>query len=248
MSRRKLVAGNRKMNGSLADLAMIETLNKHFDGKTPVETVMCVPSLYLMKFTDEKNFFKTGAQNCHHEEKGAFTGDLSALMLQEVGVKYVIVGHSERRAAYQESNTLVASKAQAALKAEITPIICIGETEEIYQSGQSAAHVTAQALESLPEDFSGENCVIAYEPIWAIGTGRIPTEEEIAAMSGAIRKATEAKHGPEKAAQLRILYGGSVTDKNAAIIARLADTDGVLVGGACLKAENFIPIIEGFSF
>lgn len=242
-----LVAGNRKMNGLSDFLQETDALSARFAGKNTPETAIIPPFPYISALAAKKSFFKIGAQNCHTAEKGAFTGDVSAEMLKDVGAEYVIVGHSERRGGCGETNEIVKSKAEAALRAGLKPIICVGEDEATYRAGEGSDFTAKQTVASLPEGFSPDTCVIAYEPIWAIGTGLTPTEDEINAVCGRVRAATAEKFGAAAAEKTRILYGGSVNDKNAAAIAALSEVNGALVGGACLKNETFIPIIEAFA-
>jgi triosephosphate isomerase len=182
-----------------------------------------------------------GGQDCHADPSGAHTGDVSAEMIADAGGKLVIVGHSERRADHGESDAVVKAKAKAALAAGLTIILCVGETETQRDGGQATSVVGSQLAGSLPEGTTAENCIVAYEPVWAIGTGRTPTGEEIAAMHGHIR-ASLRKHVGEAADRMRLLYGGSVKPSNAAEILALEDVDGALVGGASLKAEDFLAI------
>lgn len=238
MARQQLIAGNWKMNGSRAALAF-------FDEVAPVAAssssaiLICPPAVLIAAAVDAVGASKIsiGGQDCHAEASGAHTGDVSALMLADAGARYVIVGHSERRSDHGETSAQVAAKAKAALAASLTPIICVGESEAERRSGQAEAVVGEQLAGSLP-DGAGADCVIAYEPVWAIGTGLTASVEDIAAMHGFIR--SRLAHGDET----RILYGGSVKPGNAAEIFALADVDGGLIGGASLKASDFAQIIK----
>jgi triosephosphate isomerase len=185
-----------------------------------------------------------GGQDCHAQEKGAHTGDISAWMLKDLGATHVIVGHSERRTDHHEDDDTVRAKAEAALAAGLTPIICIGETEAERDAGQAMAVVSRQFNGSLPEGASGTNVVIAYEPVWAIGTGRTPTAQDVSEVHQRIRAEARGRIG-DGADALLILYGGSVKPTNAAELMAIADVDGALVGGASLKAADFQAIALG---
>ncbi len=232
--RRKVAAGNWKMNGTAADLATVSAIAQAAQGRG-VETLLCLPATLLHPARDLG--LAIGAQDCHAAAKGAHTGDLSAPMLADAGAQFVIVGHSERRANHGETDALVAAKVQAVWAAGLTAILCIGETEAQYRAGETLAVLGAQLAGSLPAGATPANTLIAYEPVWAIGTGLTPTTGEIAATHAFIR-------GRLPDANLSVLYGGSVAPGNAAAIFALADVDGGLVGGASLKPETFIPIID----
>lgn len=184
---------------------------------------------------------KVGAQDCHYEEKGSFTGNVSASMLNKVGCKYVILGHSERRAQQFESDEIVAKKVKAALGKRLTPIICVGESKEVRDQGNHLAFVRNQILHSVPQDAVFETMIIAYEPIWSIGTGVVPSLEQIAEMSDFINGIFEEKFASQSKAQF-MLYGGSVTSLNSKKILQINNVGGLLVGGASLDAEEFIKI------
>ena len=200
------------------------------------EIVICppFPLLHAAHNIMRDSQLHLGAQDCHHEPSGAFTGNVSASLLKEMGCSFVIVGHSERRLHHHENNALIKAKAIAAINNNITPIICIGENLEVRNSGQAISTVIKQLSECLPE--SKSSCVIAYEPIWAIGTGMSATEDNIAEMHKEIRDFVGA--------DIKILYGGSVNAKNAASILTIDNVDGVLVGGASLQADTFLEIIN----
>jgi len=233
-----LIAGNWKMNGLGASAEDVEALIADFDGSAPeaCDVVICPPATLIAGFcssySDEGIEF--GGQDCHPAPSGAHTGDVSAEMLADAGAAYVIVGHSERRADHGETDALVKAKAEAALRAGVTPIICVGETKAERDAGRAEAVVARQLDGSLPA--TRDPIVVAYEPVWAIGTGATPTVADIAAMHGAIR----ARVG----AAVRILYGGSVKPDNAAGILAARDVDGALVGGASLQAADFAAIIR----
>jgi triosephosphate isomerase len=183
-----------------------------------------------------------GAQDCHIAEKGAHTGDISPVMLKNAGCSYVIVGHSERRADHHESDVLVCKKAQAAYQAGLKAVICIGETEAQRDAGQTIAVCASQIAGSVPNEATAANTVIAYEPVWAIGTGKTPTAADVEEVHAAIRQAVAKKLGKAVANRMRLLYGGSVKPSNAAELLSLPDVDGGLIGGASLKASDFMGI------
>ena len=237
---RSLVAGNWKMNGLSASLAELGKLKEALAAAPPpCEVLICPPfTLIAQANWHVKGAFALGGQDCHAKPSGAFTGDVSAEMLKDAGASYVIVGHSERRQYHGECDADVAAKAEAAWRAGLTAIICIGETEGQRQDGDHN-HVCASQIEgSVPLAATAANTVIAYEPVWAIGTGKTPTCADVEAMHAHIRSCLVARLG-EDARQLRILYGGSVKADNAAELLNLAEVNGALVGGASLKAEEF---------
>jgi triosephosphate isomerase (TIM) len=242
-----LVAGNWKMNGlrsSLSEVALIrEAVMAGRAGRA--EVLICPPATLLMAVAAicEGSPLKAGGQDCHAEPWGAFTGDVSAGMLKDAGAAYVILGHSERRTLHHESNAAVRRKAQAALRAGLTPIICIGETLEEREKGQALATVSAQLAGSIPEESLPGGIVLAYEPVWAIGTGLTPAHREIIEMHRFIREKMSQNIAGQRAT-LRILYGGSVKPENAADLLSAADVDGALVGGASLTSASFMEIAE----
>ncbi|SPH17421.1 Triosephosphate isomerase [Defluviimonas aquaemixtae] len=240
---RKLAAGNWKMNGMAASLAEIDALVKAHPSPA-CEVLICPPATLIaqMAWKVGKNPIALGGQDCHSEASGAHTGDISAPMLADAGASYVIVGHSERRADHRETDVDVAAKARAAHAAGLTAVICVGETEAQRDAGETLAIIGAQLAGSLPESATPANSVVAYEPVWAIGTGRTPTLEQIGEVHGFLR-AELAKRFEGTAADMRLLYGGSVKPSNAAEIFAVADVDGALVGGASLKADDFGPIV-----
>jgi triosephosphate isomerase len=237
--RRPLIAGNWKMNGLRGDLGEVGAALAP-PGGGGVEVVFCLPATLIAAAAREHPGV-IGAQDCRAEAAGAFTGDISAPMLADLGCAYVIVGHSERRQAYGEADAAVQAKAAAVLGAGMCPIVCVGETAAERDAGAAERLVTGQLAGSLPEA-AGEDLVVAYEPIWAIGTGRTPTLAEIASMFEAIRQALVGRLRRPEA--VRVLYGGSVKPDNAAAIFALGDVDGALVGGASLKADSFRAIIR----
>jgi triosephosphate isomerase len=241
--RRKLAAGNWKMNGARAALAEVEALL----GLHPapgVEVLLCPPATLIAALAEmrDRHPLAVGAQDCHPEAAGAHTGDLSATLLADAGATHVILGHSERRAGHGETDEDVRAKALAARAAGLTAIICVGETLADREGGRTLDVVGAQADASVPEGATGEDTVLAYEPVWAIGTGLTPTLEQIAEVHDFLRSRLSARLGTE-GAQVRLLYGGSVKPANAAAIFAVPDVDGALVGGASLKAADFSPII-----
>jgi triosephosphate isomerase len=241
---RKLVAGNWKMNGLAASLGELSALKDGLAGAPPpCDVLVCPPATLIAQAAwAVKGAFALGGQDCHFEAKGAFTGDIAAEMLKDAGASYVIVGHSERRQYHRESSADVARKAQAAWRAGLKAIICLGESLEQRKAG-SANHICADQLkESVPDGATAANTVIAYEPVWAIGTGVTPTAADIAAMHAHIRACLMARLG-EGAKTMLILYGGSVNPANADEILALPDVGGALVGGASLKSADFLRII-----
>jgi len=246
MGRRPLIAGNWKMNGLSADgLALARALAARMSAgeAPPCDVLVCPPATVLAAVRGAVGpSIAVGGQDCHAAESGAHTGDIAAAMLRDAGCDFVIVGHSERRADHGESDAIVRAKAAAAHHAGLVAIICVGESAAERDSGQAVGTVIRQLAESLPESATPDNTVIAYEPVWAIGTGRSANPEEVAAMHGHIR-AWLAGHGGA-GARTRILYGGSVKPGNAAALLALDDIDGALVGGASLDAEDFWAIVE----
>ena len=245
---RPLVAGNWKMNGGLAMLKEPRLLAGMLtDVKLQCEVMVCPPAILLH---DIKSIFKgsrimLGGQDCHWEASGAHTGDISAEMLKEAGCTADIAGHSERRANHGETDAAVANKAQAAHRAGLTAIVCIGETLDQRKAGQTLDIVSRQLKGSLPEGASAANTVIAYEPVWAIGTGLTPTLAEVTQVHAHIRNDLATLLG-EDGAGVRILYGGSVKPSNAAELMGAPNVNGALVGGASLKAADFLGIIKAY--
>jgi len=243
MSRRKLVVGNWKMNGLRVQLADIEAIDAIAAGHPAVEVGLCVPATLIAPAAERVKAIFIGAQDCHMKASGAHTGCLSADMVKEAGAGWVIVGHSERRADQHESCADVAAKALAAQQAGMNVILCVGESLQTREADDAISFVLDQVDRSLPDGANADWLSIAYEPIWAIGTGHIPTMDQIAEMHGAIRGRIRALIGGEAAAAMRLLYGGSVSADNAAEIFALEDVDGGLVGGASLTAAKFGPVI-----
>jgi len=246
--RRKVIAGNWKMNMLPNEaMAFIEQLTPLVKD-TENEVILCVPyiDLFYSLLSAQNTNIKIGAQNMHFEESGAYTGEVSGQMLKCIGVEYVIIGHSERRQYFAETDETVNKKIKAALKNELKPIVCVGETLEQRESGKTQEIITTQtrlALEGLNSD-EVKNVIIAYEPIWAIGTGKTATSEDANNSIKSIRKEIENLYGSEVAEEIIIQYGGSVKSSNARELFTTSDIDGGLVGGASLKAEEFAKIVE----
>jgi triosephosphate isomerase len=242
-----LIAGNWKMNGLMASLGEVQKLAERLtSGAAPRCTVaICPPATLLARISEmvASSGIVTGGQDCHPAQSGAHTGDISATMLVDAGAQFVIVGHSERRAGHGESDDLVRTKAQAAFAAGITPIICVGETEAERRDGQAEAVVGRQIATSVPEEARGIGVVIAYEPVWAIGTGLTPSIDDILQMHAKIRGQLVERFG-EAGRTIRLLYGGSMKPANARDILMLENVNGGLVGGASLLANDFYAIIS----
>ena len=244
--RKKLVAGNWKMHGSLAEnAALLDAIKPALTG---IEAAVCVPFPYLGQAQTvlAGSSIGWGAQNVSEQAKGAFTGEVSTSMLLDFGCKYVIVGHSERRSLYGESDELVASKYMAAQAAGLTPILCVGEGLDVRRAGRQVEHTLAQvdgALKDIPAE-QAATLVIAYEPVWAIGTGEVATPEDAQEVCGAIRGRLAELYSPEVADAVRIQYGGSVKSGNVSAIMAQPDVDGALVGGASLDPEEFVKIVR----
>jgi len=242
---RQLIAGNWKMNGLGASLAEIESLRDGLaEGAPETDVLICPPaSLIARAAAVSGKDIAIGGQDCHAEPSGAFTGDVSAEMLKDAGASYVIVGHSERRQYHGETDTVVAAKVRAAWRAGLKSIICIGETEAQREQGHALAICSSQLQTSIPEGANPQTTAIAYEPVWAIGTGKTPTSAQIVEVHALIREHLMARFA-EAGRAMRILYGGSVKPGNAAEILALTDVNGALVGGASLKTADFLPIIR----
>ena len=241
MALRKLVAGNWKMNGSLAGLAELDAIAAAASGD--VDVAICPPATLISAAVSRQPSLPVGAQDCHWNASGAHTGCVSVPMLVEAGAKLVIVGHSERRTDNHETDAEVKAKASAAIAGGLVAIVCVGETEVERDAGRAIEIVTGQLRGSVPELGTGETLVVAYEPVWAIGTGRTPTVADVADMHAAIRNCLCQLLGSE-GGNVRILYGGSVKPSNASELLHVPDVDGALVGGASLSAADFVPIIN----
>jgi triosephosphate isomerase len=243
-TRRPLVAGNWKMNGLKASAAELgKVMQGAADLWTKVDLMICPPATLIITFAHVAlgSRIEIGAQDCHAEPSGAFTGDVSAEMLADVGAKAVIVGHSERRTLHKETDAEVRAKAQAAWRAGLTAIVCIGETRAEREAGHTLDVLGRQLDGSLPAGVTAARLVVAYEPVWAIGTGLTPTGADVAQAHEFVRKRIVDRHGAAGNA-VRILYGGSVKPSNAKELMAVANVDGALVGGASLKAEDFLGI------
>jgi len=241
MTRRPLVAGNWKMNGLKASIGELEKIIAGAKKLANVDLMVCPPATLIARFATaaRESSVAIGGQDCHAEPAGAYTGDIAAEMLKDAGAAAVIIGHSERRQDHGETNEAVRAKALAARRAGIFAIVCVGETRAERDAGQARAVVAAQLDGSLPD--GADDIVVAYEPVWAIGTGLTPTAEDVADMHAFIRERLCARYG-EAGQGMRILYGGSVKPGNAKELMTVSNVDGALVGGASLKAEEFLAI------
>jgi triosephosphate isomerase (TIM) len=247
MNMPKLIVGNWKMNGLTAALAEVAAIADGFPSANAdtIQGVICPPTT-LIALAHERvkgSLVALGGQDCHVNVSGAHTGDVSAQMLADVGANFVIVGHSERRTDHHETSVTVQAKAHQAIQAGLKPIICVGESEAQRDAGQAETIVLEQLLASIPKDATAHQICIAYEPVWAIGTGRTPSVDDVAAMHRAIRTALVGKFGDVDGQGVAILYGGSVNAKNAGELLAVANVNGALVGGASLTAANFLGII-----
>jgi triosephosphate isomerase len=246
---RPLVAGNWKMNGAQADLAELRAIAAGFMGGLDAEAegLICVPATLLTRAAEiaASTPLSIGGQDCHVSASGAHTGDVAAEMLKDAGASHVIVGHSERRTDHGETDEAVHAKAQAAWRAGLVAIICIGETRDQRDSGDTLAVLSRQIAGSVPASATAATTVVAYEPVWAIGTGLTPTAEDVKSAHAHIRETLRARIGDE-ASRVRILYGGSVKPSNATELLAIDNVDGALVGGASLKARDFLAIAEAY--
>lgn len=244
MALKKLVAGNWKMNGLSSDLAEIKAIADASKQYETVDVALCVPAILIERASRAVPGFAIGGQDVHFADKGAYTGCVSAEMLLDAGASLTIVGHSERREAQRESDADVRAKAEHALAVGLNVILCVGESLDVREQGAALETVTNQLAASIPARLEGTaELAIAYEPIWAIGTGKVPTTAEIAQMHSALRDRLVSAYA-EAGKGVRILYGGSVKASNAVEIFSVADVDGALVGGASLKSSDFVPIVE----
>ena len=246
---RPLVAGNWKMNGIAASIAELQAMIADTRTRTyATDLMICPPATLLARFAEaaKGSQIAIGAQDCHAEASGAFTGDLSAEMLKDAGATAVIVGHSERRTLHNESDAVVQGKAKAAIRAGLTAIVCVGETREEREAKATIARIRRQLEGSLPSPIQAANLVVAYEPVWAIGTGLTPTPADVAEVHDMIRKhlvSLDKSEGPK----VRILYGGSVKPGNAKELMAVSNVNGALVGGASLKAADFLAIAAAYT-
>ena len=246
MTRRKLVAGNWKMHGTSADLAEVTAISIAAE-TAGSDVALCLPATLIERATRAAPGFAVGGQDVHQADKGAHTGCISAAMLLDAGARLTIVGHSERRESQGETDSDVKAKADAALAAGLDVILCVGESDAVREAGHAVATVSAQLDASIPSAIADSaRFSVAYEPIWAIGTGKVPSTADIGEMHAALRARLVAAYG-EAGRGVRILYGGSVKPSNAAEIFAVPDVDGALVGGASLNAADFLPIVEAAS-
>ncbi|MFD2238992.1 triose-phosphate isomerase [Aureimonas populi] len=243
MTDKALIAGNWKMNGLAAQLAELDAVcAASAELGEACDLLLCPPATLISAAAERaKGRIAIGGQNCHASESGAHTGEISAEMLRDARASHVILGHSERRADNGEDDAVVAAKTKAAWRAGLVAIVCVGETEQERDAGSTLEILGRQLAGSLPEGATRANAVLAYEPVWAIGTGRTPTVEEVREVHGFLRARLAERFG-EEGAKLRILYGGSVKPANAAELLSVPDVGGALVGGASLKADDFIAI------
>ena len=243
MSQLPYIVGNWKMNGGRAMLSEVRSIDRAAARIHKVQVAIAPPFTLIYRLREAVEIIGIGGQDCHVAESGAFTGDISAPMIKDAGGDFCIVGHSERRAMHGETDDVVRAKAEAALAAGLSAIVCVGETEQQRDAGEALAVVLAQVAGSVPQSpLAAEKISIAYEPVWAIGTGRVPSLDDIATMHRAIRGKLVELFG-EAGEQVRILYGGSVKAENAAEILGVAEVGGALVGGASLTAESFLAIV-----
>ncbi len=243
MPNRPFIVGNWKMNGTRAMLAEARAIDRGAARHPGVRVAIAPPFTLINSMVDAVQTAVVGAQDCHAQVSGAFTGEVSAQMLADAGAQFAIVGHSERRAMHGETDAMVKAKGEAALAAGLEVIVCVGETEAERDAGQAEAVVCQQLDGSLPRGNGlTPRITVAYEPVWAIGTGRVPSVDDVAAIHGAIRDQLQLIYGEDGAA-IRILYGGSVNAKNAEELLAVDEVGGALVGGASLTAENFLPIV-----
>ena len=243
--RKKLAAGNWKMNGVSQSLSELSALcDAHADPS--VDMLICPPATLVTSavVTAGNHPLQIGGQDCHTAENGAHTGDISAQMLRDAGASCVLTGHSERRTDHGETDEMIRAKTEAAHKAGLISVVCIGETLAEREAANTLEIIAGQLAGSLPDVLTGENTVVAYEPVWAIGTGKVPTTNQIGEVHDFIRTKLETRFGAGVGKSIRILYGGSVKASNAAEIFAVSNVDGALVGGASLKAADFSPIVR----
>jgi triosephosphate isomerase (TIM) len=249
MANRKLIAGNWKMNGLRASLGQVAGIGQGYDAtlKAKLDLALCPPATMLFTATAALlgSGVDTGGQDCRAAASGAYTGDISAEMVSDCGARFVILGHSERRALHGESDADVAAKVTAALSVRLMAIVCVGETRAEREAGKAAAIVRRQVKRSIPDGADPARLVVAYEPVWAIGTGLTPTTADIAEIHALIRFDLVRRFGKLAGQGIRILYGGSVKPGNAAELMAVPDVDGALVGGASLIAADFLAIARG---
>ena len=247
MSQRPYIVGNWKMHGTRAMLSDARAIDRAAQRHMKVEVAIAPPYTLIHPVHREAEQIAVGAQDCHQEEGGAFTGDISAAMIADAGAKFVILGHSERRTGHGETNACIRAKATAALAAGLRVIMCCGEAADVREAGKAVSFVKKQLKASLPEpsdelDNASESITVAYEPIWAIGTGNSATPQDIAEIHATIRELLVDLYGEEQGPEIRILYGGSVNPENAAEILATPEVGGALVGGASLSVDSFMGI------
>jgi triosephosphate isomerase len=239
---RKFIVGNWKMNGTSSDLDEIAAISVVAQHHITVDSALCVPATLIERAVKAVGAFPIGGQDCHMQKSGAHTGCVSGDMLSDAGAVLTIIGHSERRAAQQEQDSDIRAKAEAAQAAGLNAIVCVGETLEEREAGKALDIVLAQVAHSLPDAAAGGWLSVAYEPVWAIGTGRVAEPADVAEMHAAIRTALVTRFG-EQGEKIRILYGGSMNGDNAAVLLAVPNVDGGLIGGASLTADKFQPIL-----
>ncbi|GAA4229387.1 triosephosphate isomerase [Sagittula marina] len=244
--RTKLAAGNWKMNGTRAALEELSAMATAAD-KGTAEVLICPPATLIASAVEQAGPIALGGQDCHDQPKGAHTGDLSAKMLADAGATYVILGHSERRTDHEETDALIRNKCRAAWSAGLKAVVCVGETLDEFEASNTLDIIGGQLASSIPDEATGHNLVVAYEPVWAIGTGKVPTVQQIGEVHDFIRSRLERRFGAGVGRSVRLLYGGSVKAANAEEIFLTSNVDGALVGGASLKAEDFVPIIDALN-
>jgi len=247
---RPLVAGNWKMNGLKASAAEFKAMIEGYDDDLArrVDLMICPPATLVLAFAQmaQPSELAVGGQDCHAEASGAHTGDIAAEMLADAGATAVIVGHSERRQDHDERDSHVRDKAKAAWRAGLIAIVCVGETEAERDEGVTLDRIESQLKGSIPDDARAANLVVAYEPVWAIGTGRTPTPGDVAEVHTFIRDKLSARFGEDEGGRMRILYGGSVKPSNAEVLMTVDNVDGALVGGASLKADDILAIAGAY--
>ena len=243
--RRKVIAGNWKMNGLKENINEISPMIQ-LSKKMKTDIILFPPFTLISSMVSKTigSPLSIGAQNCHQNDEGAHTGDVSPKMLKNLGAEYVIIGHSERRAAYKESEELLKQKMLLAWKHELSTILCVGENSDIAKQSKTNEHIARQLYGSLPTNINEKKLIIAYEPIWAIGTGRVPTPKQIENVHDAIRSLLCNKYGTNVGKEISIIYGGSLNKDNSSEIFNIRNVDGGLVGGASLFSKSFLPIIQ----
>ncbi|EIE49270.1 triosephosphate isomerase [Salipiger aestuarii] len=243
--RTKLAAGNWKMNGLTQALSELSGMEEAAKGAS--EVLICPPFTLVGAAANAAKGIAIGGQDCHAESSGAHTGDVSAAMLKDCGATHVIVGHSERRTDHDERDEDVRAKCAAAWNAGLVVVLCVGESLDEREASNTLDIIGGQLAKSVPDGATGHNLVIAYEPIWAIGTGKVPTTDQIGEVHDFMRARLEKRFGEGVGRSVRLLYGGSVKPSNAAEIFAVSNVDGALVGGASLKAADFVPIIDALN-